>query len=591
MLRKHGWIGIGVGVILLLVTTLASSQSGFTGVYAEAIQIANLRSAIGLETEKVGEITVGTRYPVIGRSQFYPWLLLGDTQTAQAIGWVFQDLVTVYGDLNVVPFTEQAVNSISPVVTSTVETNITPLASTSPTPQPPAGSPTPSFTVSGMTSGEVNIRYRPAPDSERLGVAQAGDVFEIVGYHTQFPWVQVNYPDSPNGLAWIAIDLLEITGDVYRTRAISTTNFANLPTLTPTSAVQGQSSVIRENTPVPADGEFALLGNRLWEIMLNGKFDPLTSRFGALYLLDLQTGQEIMFGNDVAYSGTSINKIGILLELFALLNGDPDPMLAGDIANMMICSSNEATNKVISVIGGGDLYTGADAVSNFFTRLGLQRTFLTAPYDIPGATPVPPTRPVRYPQTSANQQKANPNVTNQITVDEIGYVLGSIYQCAFNEAGPLIEDFDEGVFTPQECRKMLHVMANNNVDALLKAGVPAEITVAHKHGWVADTHGNAAVFFTPGGDYVIVAMLYQPGWLDYQDTADLPGSLRILAEISRTVYNWYNPDLQLPEIREGFIPETTTCDFRGSPLVNDLVDPGWGLEAPAVTGDIVKTGG
>lgn len=574
-------------LILLVVITQISAQQP-TGVFAEAIQLANLRAAIGTETEKVGEITTGTRYPVVGRSALYPWLLLGDVQSAQPVGWVFQELVNVYGDLNAVPFTEAAVDA-QPSASPTPQ-SLSPQTGSGTVTAAPTLTPPPTFTVSGTTSGEVNIRYYPDPGAQRLGVAQAGDVFEIVAYHTQFPWVQVVYPTSPNGFAWIAIDLLEIQGDVYTTRSISTTRFDNLPTLTPTSAVQGQTSVRREDAPVPLSPEFETLGNQLWGIALEGEFDPMTSRFGALYLLDLRSGQEVMFGNEVAFSGTSINKMGILLELFAILEGDPDAALAGDIANMMICSDNTATNKVLSVVGGGDIYAGAEAVTNFFTRLGLQRTFLTAPYEIPGATPVPPTRPIRYPQTDADQQKAAPNVTNQNTVDELGYVLGSLYQCAFNESGALIEGFDEGTYTPQECRKMLHVMANNNVDALLKAGAPDIITVAHKHGWVADTHGNAAIFFTPGGDYVLVAMLHQPGWLEYQSVTELPGSLPILAEISRTVYNWYNPDAPLESIRDGFIPDTATCQYRGSPLVNDLTDPGWGLEAPASTGDIIKIG-
>jgi beta-lactamase class A len=244
---------------------------------------------------------------------------------------------------------------------------------------------------------------------------------------------------------------------------------------------------------------------------------------------------------------------------------------------------------MLSLIGGGDQYVGANTVTDFFKKLGLQRTFLTAPFSIPGATAIPPSQPIQFPQTDADQAKATPDVTNQMTVDEMGYVLESIYQCAFEETGPLLTSFPQGDYTPQECRKMLHVMANNNVDALLKAGVPADVTVAHKHGWVEDTHGNAAIFFTPGGDYVLVAMLHQPEWMDYQDT-DEPGSLRVLAEVSRAVYNYYNPTTPMEAIRDGFIPATNTCQFRGTPLVADLVDPSYGINPPAIHGDIIKTG-
>jgi beta-lactamase class A len=112
-------------------------------------------------------------------------------------------------------------------------------------------------------------------------------------------------------------------------------------------------------------------------------------------------------------------------------------------------------------------------------------------------------------------------------------------------------------------------MSNNTVDALLKAGVPADIRVAHKHGWIPDTHSNAAVFFTPGGDYVIAMIMYQPEWLNFQE------SLPVIAEVSRQVYNYFNPDSPQPIVRDGFIPEANDCNYTGDPLVIDLMQPIW----------------
>lgn len=595
--------------VVWMISGVAGQEDNFTGVFAEAIGTANLRDAIGTEgTNVVGDIAGGTRYPVVGRSQFYPWLLLGDVESAQPIGWVFADLVNTFGTLSSVPVTEASLSQLNAAVLPTASTTATPpgqaaLTTAEPTaelgtaeagaaditltPSPTleAATSAPQFAVSGVTNGEINIRYWPDPNADRIGVAQAGQVFEITGYHTQFPWVQIAYPVSPNGSAWVARDLLDYTGEVLTTRAISTTSFGSLPTLTPTSAVLGESSVLRTETPAPVSAAFERLGNQLWNIVLSGGFDPITSQFGALYLRDLQTGQEIMFGNEIAFSGTSINKVAIMTEFFGTIDFDPDLTQAGDLANMMICSENVATNNMISAVASGDLWAGAERITAFLRELGLQRTFLTAPYEIPGATPVPASRPVEYPQTSAQQDRANPNVTNQMTVDEMGYLLTSIYECAFNERGALLTNYPEGTYTPQECRKMLHVMANNDVDALLKAGVPEDITVAHKHGWIADTHGNAAVFFTPGGDYVLVMMLFKPNWLQFEAE-----SLPIIAEVSRTVYNYYNPNAPLDQIRDGFIPDANNCQYRGSPLVEDLINPLYGLEAPAVRGDIQQLG-
>ncbi len=546
---------------LLWSTTLAQ-----TGVTAEAIIRANLRATTSTDAPLLGEITAGTAYPVIGRSALYPWYLLADSVTLQPKGWVFAELVTVRGDVNNVPFSDVVVNNNTAVVvsTATMQPGLptpTPNIVTTPTPMVVAASG-----VMGTIQGEVNIRYGPGTQYPRVGVGQAGQIFEVTAYHTQFPWVQIRFPQSPGGLAWVAQDLLVIQGDIFTLPAIND-SLSNLPTLTPTPAVISGS--IRPNeTEVPLSPEFALLGNRLWQIMLDARFDLATNRFGAFFVMDLQTGEAFSVGSDIAFSGTSVNKIAILARLYGSLAAPPNGDLATDIANTMICSENAATNRLLNQIGNGDEFGGAEEVTRFLNAMGFTHSFITYPYQVDPAKPPVPTRPIPIPITGANQSKANPDLSNQLTVDEMGWLLANIYECGYGEGGALLQLFP-GQFEPRECRQMLHVMSNNNVDALLKAGVPAETRVAHKHGWIADTHSNAAVFFTPGGNYVIVMMMFQPTWLNFEE------SLPIIAEVSRNVYNYYNPEAPMLEIREGFIPEAPDCNFAGTPLITDLRQPVW----------------
>ncbi len=553
-------------IMLLLVLVGAAIAQAQGDVLAEAKQQANVRATTDTNAPKVGEIFSGTQYPVIGRSEFFPWLLLADPTTRQPIGWVFQDLLNVTGNLATVPISNfvmsgSITNPISPTLAAP---DVTPLAlPTNPASQPTAA---PSFAVSGRVMNEVNIRYGPSIEFTRLGVAFAGEVFEITAYHTQFPWVQIAYPASPNGRAWIARDLLDIQGNLFSLPAISDTVLA-LPTLTPTpSVVSAANSIFGD--PVPPSPAFQALGDTIYSLMLERGFDLETSRFAAFFLLDLQTGEALTVGNNINFSGTSVMKIAILARLYASLTAPPDAQLAVDIANTMICSENNATNRLLSVIGNGDAFRGADEVTRMFQILGLTHSFILSPYIAdPNNPPVPPA-PLTRPTTGLDQTRANPDFTNQLTVSDMGYLLASMYQCAYEERGPLLERFG-GAYEPRECRQMLHVMSNNTVDALLKAGVPEGIRVAHKHGWIGDTHSNAAIFFTPGGNYVMVMAVYGPGFLNFQQ------SLPMIAEASRLVYNYYNPDAPLAEIRDGFIPPTETCNYQGSPLTIDLRQPIW----------------
>jgi len=546
-----------LSIVLIAAALPLAAQS--TGVTAEAIGQANLRATPDVSAQLVGEIQSGTRYPVIGRSEFYPWLLLGDPASLAPLGWVFAELVTPQGNVNTVPYSSLVVDGSPPtatqpaVVEPTTSSQVVGVVL-------PSATATLSANVVGVVNGEINIRFGPGADYPRIGIGRAGDRFEITAWHTQLPWLQIRYPDAPNGFGWVAQELLEIEGDVFSLPSITQTVF-NLPTLTPTPQVL-QNSVLLGGTPVALSPAFEALGNQIWNMVLSAGFEPETSRKGALFLKDLQTGEAVTFNNDVAFSGMSINKIAILTELYNVLNSPPDNAEAITIANAMVCSQNTSTNDMLSIIGGGDPFVGAAYTTDFLSQLGLNRTFIVAPYVIDPNNPLVPLIPVVLPQTDADQSSAFPDPSNQMTVDEIGWLLSGIYQCAYGTGGPLVERFGEA-FTRNECGQIIQIMSGNTIGELIEAGVPAGTRVAHKHGWINDTHGDAGIVFTPGGNYVLVMTLYNPTWLDFSE------SFPLVAEVSRTVYNYYNPDAPMPEIERKEVP--AECNLLGNPLIEELM--------------------
>jgi beta-lactamase class A len=321
-----------------------------------------------------------------------------------------------------------------------------------------------------------------------------------------------------------------------------------------------QQSIVVGATPVAISAQFQGLGDQLWEMILNAGFDPETSTIGALFLMDLQTGEAITFGSDIAFSGMSITKIAILADLYRTLDAPADANQAYTVVSAMVCSENTSTNGMLSIIGNGDENAGAQDVTDFMRQFGLERSFILAPYviDPNHVTPVAIAAPV----TTADQTTTQPDAYNQMTVNEIGGLLNAMYQCAYNDTGALLSAFP-GEFDSRECRQMLHVMSFNRIGALIEAGVPTGTRVAHKHGWIPDTHGDAAVVFTPGGDYVLVVSLHTPTWMDFGITFPL------VAEISRTVYNYYNPEAPLAEAHTETVPE---CDMSANvQIMQDLM--------------------
>lgn len=566
-LKRHQIVLFLLLAISITLPILTTAQSN--AVTAEAIGQANLRATTDVNGDLLGQITTGTKYPVLARSQFYPWYLLGDPNTQQPVGWVYADLVTVVGNVNTLPFSEIVVSNVPPTLTLaptlTPDTGVVASAASSTPPEnnqvvSVTATPEPLTGVIGVAQAEINIRYGPGVDYPRIGVGEAGQQYEITGRHSQFPWLQIRYPDAPNGFGWVANDLLQVQGNIYNVPVITQMNF-NLPTLTPTQPVVLASHIL-ESSPVVISPAFQALGDELWGMMLKAGFAPETSTLAALFVMNLKTNEALTFGNNIAFSGMSLNKIAILTTLYSTFQGPPDEETALNIAYMMVCSENSASNALLRKIGDGDEYKGAAKVTEMLQKLGLGNMFIIAPFKVPNATPVP----VRAPTTQADQTRATPDYSNQLTVDNMGWLLASIYQCANTGDGALMTKLP-GQFTSTKCRQMLNIMSDNNLGEplMMSAGVPPDTRVAHKHGYIDDTHGNAGIVFSPGGDYVLVVAMHGPVWLEATETFPL------ISDISRTIYNYLNPTTPDESNRSWSIAGVDECLQQSRSTLNMLM--------------------
>ncbi len=564
-----------LGVVLLLIAILvwpgtARSQDAATPtiapVMAEAIKQANVRSGPGLDFPQVATIVSGTKYPIIGRSARFPWYLIALTDTN---GWVFADLVKVTGNVNSVPIKEIVI-TVSPnpapatnPSTSAAPASIMPAASLTPT--SPATTPIPSGPSVQSPTGVVaeaidtaNVRFGPGTDFPRIGSISKGQQYPVLRRHSNFPWVEIAFGDKPNGRGWVFKQTVTITGDLNKVPITSARDFG-YPTLTPTAQMVVMSVPPWQGaaTPGSPSDQLVQLGDTIYDYLLKQKYEPGTDRQGSVFLMDLKTGQAISLNPDIAYSGMSLIKIPILVTLYRKLSNIPNEAQADQIGEMMVCSDNLASNANLRLIGDGDVYAGVAKVTETMQKLGLTNTFMTAPFaDDPKITP----QPVGTVKTTADQVSTDPDLYNQSTPADLGWLLGSIYQCAIDGSGPLNTVFP-GDFTVTECRQMIRALSTDKIGVLIEAGVSNDAVVAHKHGWISDTHGDSALVLTPGGDYVLTVMLHGKTWLDYD------GSFPVVSEISRMVYNAYNPGKPVDKIHPQTVPASCTVDPA---LVKDL---------------------
>ncbi|MFW6184563.1 MAG: serine hydrolase [Chloroflexota bacterium] len=343
----------------------------------------------------------------------------------------------------------------------------------------------------------------------------------------------------------------------------------------------------REAELVVVDEEAPELDFELLEAVIRRQLSSFDG-MGSIFVMDLETGEEIRINSDVALSGLSILKIGIFAETFRHIDlplTDYQEQLFMDTATR---SSNYGANLLLHVIAGEDnTYKGADIFTESMWRLGLENTFMAVPYD---AT-APEQRQTTY-ETPANSRtdiNTYPDPTMQTTADDIGSLLAMIYQCS-QGGGTLLAVYPDEL-TPEECEYVIDLMVLNEEGNLIRFGVPDGVPVSHKHGWAQATHADAGLVLSPGGDYVLVEYLHQNGeWL--QSSVSFP----ILREISRAVYNYFNyddpylGDALVEEQRFEGEEEAPTGADEALPDADEVFPELGGGEEPATEGEVEGEG-
>lgn len=296
----------------------------------------------------------------------------------------------------------------------------------------------------------------------------------------------------------------------------------------------------------PSTPDFQILEILLKQTVLDiNNYDGIIG----LYLVDLQTGQEISFyydqqemvqvPPDLSFTASSTIKIPIMVSAYRRLSDDPElgqPMddeILGYMDQMITESNNPASDWIMENVV--DPLSGPLVVTADMAEIGLENTFL-AGYFYNGA---PLLKIYRTPGNQRTDVLMERDPYSQTTPLESGMLLQDIYQCAETGGGTLVAVYDRAI-TQGECQQMIQLLKNDRSPWLILAGVPDGTEVAHKHGWVSDPFGiihdmsDSGIVYTKGGDYVLSVFLYHPNQLVFEPANE------VIASISRAVYNFYN---------------------------------------------------
>lgn len=277
----------------------------------------------------------------------------------------------------------------------------------------------------------------------------------------------------------------------------------------------------------------------LKQIITTSGFDGVIG----VYMLDLQTGQEIHFAldqgqgipvePDVTFTASSTIKIPVMVGYFIKNgSGQLDEQTDALLLEMIRKSDNNATDAIMNRI---DTNIGPLMISDYMKAIGLNNTFL-AGFFSPGS---PLLRRYDTPSNLRTDVYTDPDEYNQTTPLDMGLLLADIYQCATTNGGSLVAAYPDKI-NRDVCERIINYLSSDKIGVLIEAGVPEGTQIAHKHGWVTGSDGvihnfsDSGIVYTAGGNFVLSIYAYHPVQIVFDNANAL------FANLGDAVYNFYN---------------------------------------------------
>ncbi|HOM67914.1 MAG: hypothetical protein BWX85_00226 [Chloroflexi bacterium ADurb.Bin120] len=250
-------------------------------------------------------------------------------------------------------------------------------------------------------------------------------------------------------------------------------------------------------------------------------------------LLLAHRGDEEKLAPNIAFSSWSLVKIPLMVTAFRTME-EPYPEEVITLMEEMIQQSdNASTDQLAMMVIDANL--SPLIVTADMHRLGLENTFWAGHFYL-GA---PLLQTFKTPANQRTDVDTQPDRYNQTTAADMGMLMEDIYLCAERAGGSLIAAFPDEI-SQRKCQQMIDIMLFNKIGVLIQAGVPSGTRIAHKHGWAIETdglvhtYGNAALIYSPGGNYVLTIFAHHP----VQAVFD-PVNI-LFANISSAIYNFFN---------------------------------------------------
>lgn len=222
----------------------------------------------------------------------------------------------------------------------------------------------------------------------------------------------------------------------------------------------------------------------------------------SVYVKNLTTGDAFTI-NDVPMKSASVMKLFVLGTVYEAIENEEleRTQEVVDLITTMICdSSNEATNRLLSMLGDGSYADGIQQVNEYISGQGYSSlTHEFNGFNDPAAT-------------------VDPDHNNQISAADCGLLLERVYRRTFGSRSV--------------CNEVEELMLNQNTRYKIPGGLPEEASVGNKTGEMSTVENDVAIIYGDKSDYILCVL--SQDW-DSGDTA-----ITHIQEISYLVYQFFD---------------------------------------------------
>lgn len=218
--------------------------------------------------------------------------------------------------------------------------------------------------------------------------------------------------------------------------------------------------------------------------------------YSAFWVHRLRTGEVAGWNADASFPAASLVKLGLLVAALDRYGAEPaDPVVAKEIRDLAVWSSNLASNRLLIRLGGSER-AGSELVTRVLWRLGATSSTFSGFYRL--GTSV-----------ARDAPRAPPFLTyRRTTAHDMGRVLFQLHSAALGRRSALARTR----LSRHEARVALGLLLSSDPqgdNVGLFRPVLAAVPMAQKHGWTTSLRHSAAIVYGPNGPTILVVLTYR----------------------------------------------------------------------------------